>query len=210
MSRQSLLRLIQSIPSARVEPLRQWLAQVGEERLAEVENPEAALERVRAAYRAKGYDAVWIEERIKNDLIRNTLTDEWKIRGATNGTQFAILTNEIHQGTFELSVQAHKKYKILPTRANLRDHMTPLELALTSVGEAMAITYHQDRDSEGFEELRHDAKDAGITAGAARRAIEEQSGKQVISPKNYLSQSRHSSALPRAEQRSLFEELPKE
>lgn len=187
-NRQIILRLMQSIPSPRAEPLRMWLAQVGEERFEEVEHPEQAIERVRKTYRAKGYNDAWIEERIKNDLIRNELTDEWKSRGAEVGVEFAILTNEIHQGTFDISVQAHKRYKLLPTKTNLRDHMTPLELALTSLSEATAITLHQDRDSQRFPELKRDAVDAGEAGGEARRVIEKRIGKPVRSSQNFLSQ----------------------
>jgi DNA-damage-inducible protein D len=160
-NRQTLLRLIQSIPSPRAEPFRLWLAQVGEERLEEIEHPEAALERIKAMYKAKGYDDAWIDARIKNDLIRNELTDEWKERGAQEGLEYAILTNEITKGTFGFTVQTYKEYKLLPTRANLRDHMSPIELALTSLSEATAITYHRDRDSQSFPQLKRDATDAG-------------------------------------------------
>ena len=201
-NRQIILRLLQSIPSPRVEPLRMWLAQVGEERFEEVEHPEQAIERVRKAYRAKGYENAWIEERIKNDLIRNELTDEWKSRGAEVGVEFAILTNEIHQGTFDISVQAHKKYKLLPTRTNLRDHMTPLELALTSLSEATAITLHQDRESQGFVELKRDATDAGEAGGEARRVIEKRIRKPVRSSQNFLPQP---SEQKQMEQPSLFD-----
>lgn len=185
-NRQTLLRLIQSVPSPRAEPFRLWLSQVGEERIEEIENPEAAIERVRATYRAKGYDDAWIEARLKNDLIRNELTDEWKQRGAQEGMQYAILTNELTEGTFGLTVQTYKEYKLLPVRANLRDHMTPIELALTSLSEATTITYHRDRDSQGFPELHRDAKDAGKTAGKARKAIEEDMGHPVVSQENAL------------------------
>ena len=118
-NRQALLRIIQSVPSPKAEPFRLWLAKVGEERFEEIENPEAALDRVRATYRAKGYGDAWIEERIRNDLIRNELTDEWLDRGAKEGVEFAILTNEITKGTFNLSVQVYKQYKLLPAKANL-------------------------------------------------------------------------------------------
>lgn len=115
-NRRVLLRFIQSVSSPRAEPFKLWLAEVGNDRIAEVENPELALQRVRETYRSKGYDDQWIEERIRNDLIRNELTDEWKSRGACDGVEYALLTHEIHTGTFELSVQAHKKYKLLPGR----------------------------------------------------------------------------------------------
>lgn len=186
MNRQAVLRLIQSIPSPKVEPLRIWLAQVGEERLREVEHPEAALERVRAKYRAQGRSEEWIEERIKNDLIRNELTDEWQDRGANRETHFAILTNELSEGTFELTVKAYKQYKVLPAKANLRDHMTNIELALTSLSEATSIELHRDRDSQGFSELRRDAKDAGQAAGEARKIVEKTLGRSVVSSENFL------------------------
>ncbi|GHP00375.1 phage antirepressor [Reticulibacter mediterranei] len=206
-NRQTILRLMQSIPSPRAEPLRLWLAQVGEERFEEIEHPEIALERVKQTYRAKGYDEAWIEERIKNDLLRNELTDEWKERGAQEGVEFAVLTNEIHQGTFAISVQAHKKYKLLPSKTNLRDHMTPLELALTSLSEATAITLHRDRESLGFSQLRCDAVDAGEAGGEARLVIEKRIGKPVLSPQNFLGQSpKKQHQVQQAQQPSLFDE----
>jgi DNA-damage-inducible protein D len=161
-------------------------AQVGEERLEEIENPEAALERVRATYRAKGHDDAWIEERIKNDLVRNELTDEWHERGAKEGVEYAILTNEISKGTFDLTVQAYKQYKLLPAKENLRDHMTTIELVLCSLGEATATIYHRNRDSQGFPHLKRDATDAGRTAGKARKVIEGDIGESIISQENHL------------------------
>lgn len=208
-NRQTVLRLIQSIPSPKAEPVRLWLAQVGEERFEEIEHPQQTIERIRQTYRAKGYDDAWIEERIKNDLIRNELTDEWKDRGAKEGVEFAVLTNTIHEGTFDISVQAHKKYKILPTKANLCDHMTPLELALTSLSEATAITLHQDRDSQGFTELKQDAIDAGEAGGEARKVIEKRIGKPVVSSQNYLENTKrqYQKRIERQQQPSLFDEF---
>lgn len=185
-NRSTLLRLIQSIPSPRAEPFRLWLAQVGDERLAEIENPEVAIERVRALYRARGHDEAWIEARIRNDLARNELTDEWRDRGAKEGVEYAILTNEISSGTFDLTVQAYKQYKLLPKNANLRDHMTTMELVLCSLGEATATLYHRNRESQGFTELKRDARDAGATAGKARQVIEADLGESVVSPSNHL------------------------
>ncbi len=205
--RVSIFRILQSIHSPRVEPFKQWLAQTGDERIEEIEHPEQALDRIRAQLRAKGHDDKWIEERIKSDLIRNDLTDEWKERGAEEGMQFAILTNEIHQGTFDISVQAHKKYKMLPQRANLRDHMTHLELALTSLSEATAITLHQNRDSQSFPELQRDAADAGAIGGDARRMIEQRIQQPVVSPQNFLDQTnRKKRQLPSSEQQTEAQE----
>lgn len=184
--RQTLLRIIQSVPSPKAEPVRMWLAQVGEDAIKQARPPEAALEQLRKTLRNKGYDEAWIEARIKTDLIRNELTDEWKLRGAQEGSEFAVLTDTIHQGTFNLSIQAHKAYKQLPKRANPRDHMTPIELAMVALGEATAIENHRDRDSEGFNELHQDAVDAGKATGEARKAFEKARGKPVVSPENYL------------------------
>ena len=207
-NRQTLLRIIQSIPSPKAEPFRLWLAQVGEERFEEIENPEAALERVRATYRAKGYDDAWIEERIKNDLVRNELTDEWRERGAKAGVEYAILTNEISQGTFDLSVQAYKQYKLLPTKENLRDHMTTIELVLCSLGEATATLYHRNRDSQGFPALKKDAGDAGELAGRTRREIEANIGESVVSRENRLGlkKGKEQKRFQQGTQQSLFED----
>lgn len=183
---ETLLRIMQTIPSPRAEPFRVWLAEVGNERITEIEHPERVLDRVRESYRAKGYDEAWITQRIRADLIRNDLTDEWNDRGANDGYQFAVLTNEISTGTFDLSISAHKRYKVLPPKANLRDHMSPLELALVSLGEATAITFHQTRDSQGFDALHRDAHDAGAAAGEARKVIEARTGQPVVTAQNYL------------------------
>ncbi|SRR5712692_10355793 len=185
-NRQALLRIIQSVPSPLAEPVRMWLAQVGEERIEDAEHPETALERVRIIWSEKGYDAAWIEARIKTDLIRNELTDEWKMRGAQEGVQYAILTETIHRGTFNLTIQAHKSLKSLPKSANPRDHMTPIELAMVALGEATAVENHRDRDSQGFDALQQDAIDAGSAAGEARKAFEKARGKRVVSSENYL------------------------
>jgi DNA-damage-inducible protein D len=208
-NRQTVLRLIQSIPSPKAEPIRLWLAQVGEERFEEIENPELAIERVRQTYRAKGYDDAWIEQRVKNDLTRNALTDEWGDRGAKEGVEFAILTDTIHEETFDITIRAHKKYKLIPTKANLRDHMTHLELALTSLSEATAITLHQTRDSQGFTELKRDASEAGGIVSETRQRIEQSSGQPVVSPQNHLdkTKSQQKKRIERQQQPSLFDEF---
>jgi hypothetical protein len=138
------------------------------------------------AQSARGHNEAWIEARIRNDLARNELTDEWRDRGATEGVEYAILTNEISEGTFNLTVQAYKQYKILPKSSNLRDHMTTRELVLCSLGEATATLYHRNRDSQGFPELKRDARDAGVTAGKARQVIEADLGESVVSQANHL------------------------
>jgi DNA-damage-inducible protein D len=184
-NRPTLLRLIQSVPSPRAEPIRRWLAEIGEEKLQQAEDRRSDVERLRADYRARGYDDKWIDQRLEADANRNKLTDEWIYRGAS-GPEFAILTNVIHQGTFAISIAQHKKIKRLPRNANLRDHMERVELALTSLGEATAAMYHDQRDSQGYDELYQDAHDAGEDAGEARRAIERRSGRPVVSSKNFL------------------------
>lgn len=193
--------------------MRQWLAQVGEERFVEIEHPEAAIERVRATYKAKGYDDAWIDARIRNDLIRNELTDEWRDRGAKEGMEYAILTNELSKGTFGYTVTVYKQYKLLPIQANLRDHMTPIELALTSLSEATAITYHRDRDSQGFPKLKRDTVDAGRATGKAREPLEKEMRKRVVSQENYLhlkkvkgKQQKEHEYLTQRSQESLFDE----
>jgi DNA-damage-inducible protein D len=196
-NRATLLRIIQSVPSPRAEPFRQWLAEVGDERFAEIEHPEAAIERVRQAYRDRGHDEAWIEARIRNDLTRNELTDEWQARGAQEGREYAILTNEISQGTFDIAIQQHKLVKLLPARANLRDHMTTLELALISLGEATATVLHRNRDSQGFDKLHRDAHDAGSAAGRARREIEAATGESAVSPENHLALAKTSTGAKR-------------
>jgi len=181
----TLLRLIQSIPSPKVEPLKQWLATVGQERINEIENPELAMERMKAIYEKKGYPKDWVDKRIRGIAVRQNLTEEWKNRGAKIGIEYAILTNEIMSGTFDLKVEEFKKLKKL-SKENLRDHMNDIELILTMLAEATTTKLHQDRDSVGFDKLKKDAKQGGMVAGRTRKDIEKVSGKKVISSKNYL------------------------
>lgn len=181
-----ILRIIQSVPSPRAEPFKLWLAEVGNERLQEIENPELAMERMKALYEAKGYPSEWIEKRMRGIAVRNELTDEWERRGAEEGREYAILTNEIAQATFGVGVQEHKGVKLLKQQHNLRDHMTDLELILTMLGEATSTHIHRDRDSEGFDQLQVDARRAGEIAGHTRKEIEAETGTPVVSPTNYL------------------------
>ncbi|MDP3650208.1 MAG: Bro-N domain-containing protein [Rhodoferax sp.] len=181
---ETLFRVIQSIPSPKVEPLKRWLAKVGKERLDEIENPELAMGRMQDLYEKKGYPKDWIDKRLRGMAVRQDLTDEWKQRGVTSSQEFAILTNEIMQGTFALKVNEYKQVKDL-ARENLRDHMTDIELILTMLGEATTTKLHRDRDSVGMPTLQKDAKDGGAVAGRTRKDIEKQSGKPVISPENF-------------------------
>lgn len=181
---ETLFRVIQSIPSPKVEPLKRWLAKVGKERLDEIENPELAMGRMQELYEKKGYPKEWIDKRLRGIAVRQDLTDEWKARGVASSVEFAILTNEIMQGTFDLKVDEYKQVKSL-ARENLRDHMTDIELILTMLGEATTTKLHRDRDSQGIVPLKKDAQDGGAVAGRTRKDIEKQSRKPVISTENF-------------------------
>ena len=182
---ETLLRIIQSIPSPKAEPLKQWLARVGTERLREMENPALAADRLRQQYRRLGYDDEWIGQRLLNIVTRDELTGEWQQRGVEEGRQFAALTDTLHRGTFDVGVREHQTIKHIGRAQNLRDSMTRVELALSTLAEATAAELHQTRDSQGYEELRGDAQEAGEVGGAARRDIEARTGHPVISAENY-------------------------
>jgi DNA-damage-inducible protein D len=181
---ETMFRIIQAIPSPKVEPLKRWLARVGKERIDEIENPELAMARMQELYEKKGYPKEWIYKRLRGIAVRQDLTDEWKNRGAKNNLEYAILTNEIMQGAFDLKVEEYKAVKGLE-RENLRDHMTDIELILTMLAEATTTKLHRDRDSKGFAPLRKDAQDGGAVAGRTRKDIEAQSGTKVVSNSNY-------------------------
>lgn len=195
---QGIFRLIQSIPSPRAEPFKRWLAKVGKERLDEIENPELAMGRMQELYEKKGYPKEWIDKRLRGIAVRQDLTDEWKQRGVTNSQEFAILTNEIMQGTFALKVDEYKQVKAL-ARENLRDHMTDIELILTMLAEATTTKLHRDRDSIGMVPLKKDAQDGGAVAGRTRKDIEKQAGKPVISKENFKQLAVKKSHKPRGE-----------
>jgi prophage antirepressor-like protein len=181
---EGLFRIIQSIPSPKAEPFKRWLAQVGYERVKEIENPELAMGRMQDLYEKKGYPKEWIDKRLRGIAVRQDLTDEWKDRGAASSKEFAILTNEIMHGAFDLKVDEYKQMKSL-ARENLRDHMTDIELILTMLAEATTTKLHRDRDSQGMEPLTKDAKDGGAVAGRTRKDIEQQTRKPVISTENF-------------------------
>lgn len=186
---EGLFRIIQSIPSPKAEPFKRWLAQVGYERVKEIEDPELASIRARELYEAKGYPKDWIEKRMRAIAIRGALTDEWKARGVAEGREYSILTAEIARATFGLTPGEHKKLKgldVVKTGNNLRDHMTDLELIFTMLGEASTTEIAKRLDAQGFDE-NHDAAQAGGTvAGNARKELEAKSGKPVVSKQNYL------------------------
>ncbi len=186
--RETIFRIVQSVPSPKAEPLKLWLAEAGEQRLQTLERTQVDIEAERRKYRLKGYPEEWIEKRIQSILARNELTQEWDERGAEK-KDYGLLTDTIARGTFGISTQEHKQVKALK-KENLRDHMTPMELVLTMLGEVTTTELHRERDSLGTPELRRDAKDGGDVAGRARKDIEQQLGAPVVSPDNYLDNTR--------------------
>src|SRR3989344_2062011 len=180
-------RLIQSIPSKKAEPFKQWLAQVGSERIQEIENPELAQDRIKEYYELKGYPKDWIDKRLRGIAIRQDLTDEWESRGVQQEKDFAILTNEISKATFGKTVSEYKQFKGLKKpNQNLRDHMTDWELILNMVGEKATTDITVAKDSKGFGELRQSAKRGGQIADNTRKELEQEIGKPVVSNENYL------------------------
>lgn len=182
-----LFRIIQSIPSPKAEPFKQWLATVGYERMLEIENPELAQERMKELYEKKGYPKDWIDKRLRGMAIRQNLTDEWKRRGITLEQDYAILTAEISKATFGMTPSEYKEFKGLTKKnQNLRDHMDDLELIFTMLGERVTTEISQKEDPETFEESRKIAKRGGKVAGVARKETEKELGRSVSNPNNYL------------------------
>ena len=182
-----LFLIIQSIPSPNAEPFKQWLAQVGYERMLEIENPELAQERMKELYEKKGYPKDWIDKRLRGIAIRQNLTDEWKRRGIDSEMDYAILTAEISKATFGMTPSEYKAYKGLTKKnQNLRDHMDDLELIFTMLGERVTTEISQQEAPETFEESRQIAKRGGKVAGVARKETEKELGRSVSTPNNYL------------------------
>lgn len=182
---EGLLRIIQSIPSPKAEPFKRWLAKVGYERLEEIENPELAAKRMRELYRQKGYSDEWIEKRVRGIAVRDELTDEWQKRGIKEQKEFSILTAEISKATFGMTPSEYKEHKNLD-KENLRDHMTDLELIFTMLGEASTTEIAKNRDAQGFAENKTAAQKGGKIAGDARKKLDIQSGKKVVTKDNYI------------------------
>ena len=182
-----LFRIIQSIPSPKAEPFKQWLAQVGYERVQEIENPELAQERMKAVYEAKGYPKDWIDKRLRGIAIRQNLTDEWKERGIREERDFAILTAEIARATFGVTPSEHRAIKRLTKKGqNLRDHMTDLELIFTMLGERVTTEISQQEKPDTFAESKRVARRGGNVAGVARKETERELGHSVVSGQNFL------------------------
>lgn len=182
---ESLLRVIQSVPSPRAEPLKRWLARVGYERIQEIQNPEIAIKRAILAYQIEGRSDDWIEKRIRSIVTRRELTGEWKRRGIEEGKEYAILTNLISMNTFGIDNRGHKRIKGLKQH-NLRDHMTDLELIFTMLGEKSTTEIARKRDASGFEENAKAARAGGSVAGVSRVQLEKETGEMVVSSANFL------------------------
>lgn len=176
---QGILRIIQSIPSPKAEPFRLWLAQVGAERIEETIDPELSIGRALETYLMKGYSAEWINQRLQSISVRKELTDEWFLRGAAKGAEFAILTDEISKAWSGMTTRRYKDYKGL-TNENLRDSMSTLELVLNMLAEATTVELSKTEEPETLEQSRGVAQRGGTIAGNARREIESQTGKPVI------------------------------
>ena len=183
----TLLRIIQSIPSPKVEPFKQWLSQVGYDRLNEDMDPEMGFERIRQTYRQKGYPEDWIETRLRSLDVRKQLTDEWKARGVNEQAEYAILTAEIAKATFGLTPSAHKGLKGLD-KHNLRDHMTNLELIFSMLGEEATRQIAIRDDAQGFLDNHEAAAQGGALAGEARENFEIKGQIKVVSADNFLKQ----------------------
>ena len=182
---ETLFRIIQSIPSPKAEPFKQWLAQVGYDRVQEIESPELAQKRMKEIYKLKGYSDDWIEKRVRGIAIRDELTDEWKKRSVKTEKEFAILTAEISKATFGMTPSEYQKFKGLK-KENLRDHMNDFELIFSMLGERVSTEITRKEDKKGFIEVEDAAKRGGRVAGNARKETEKELGRSVTSKENYL------------------------
>ena len=186
-----IFRIIQSVPSKKAEPFKQWLAHVGQERLDEIENPELAQERMKAIYEKKGYPKDWIDKRLRGIAIRQNLTDEWKERGVEEQSDFAILTAEISKATFGMTPSQYKRHKDIPikSKSNLRDNMDDLELIFTMLGERVTTEISKNEKPKSFAGNRDVASRGGTVAGNARKETEKELGRSVISKKKFIGSS---------------------
>jgi len=180
---EQLLRIIQSIPSPKAEPLKMWLARVGSERIDETIDPELTIERALETYLKKGYTREWINQRLQAIQVRKELTDEWDNRGVQKGMEYAILTDEISKSWSDMTTRQYKNLKGLK-KENLRDNMSTLELVLNMLAEATTTELAKAHDARGLSENRQVAKRGGKVAGDARKTIEADTGKPVITSKN--------------------------
>lgn len=180
---QGVLRIIQSIPSKRAEPLKQWLAQIGRERIEETIDPELAIDRALETYQKKGYDQDWIHQRLLSVRVRNELTAEWQARGVEQGVEYAILTDEITKAWSGMTTRQYKQLKGLK-RENLRDNMSTTEIILNMLAEASTKDISAKEKPEGFEANQNVARRGGNVASIARKSLEAETGESVITSKN--------------------------
>ncbi len=178
---EQLFRLIQSIPSPKAEPFKLWLAQLGRERLEEIDDPEIGIERLLEYYHRKGYSENWINQRLKSIEVRKELTDEWEARGIAKGREYALLTDIITAGWSGMTTKQYKQYKGLKTES-LRDNMTNLELVLNMLAEASTTEISKKEQPETLTQSKQVAHRGGRVAGAARKELEAQTGQKVVSP----------------------------
>lgn len=186
---EAIFRLIQSIPSSKAEPFKRWLARVGYERVEEINDPELAQKRARALYKVKGYPDEWIERRMRGIAIREELTDQWQKHGVKKSKEYKILTAEISKSTFGITPAEYKKIKGLK-RENLRDHMNDLEQLFSQLGEAATTEITKTEHPRGFIKNKHVSKRGGKIAGDARRKLEVETRRKVITSRNYLSSNK--------------------
>lgn len=180
---EQLFRLLQSVPSKKAEPFKLWLAQVGRERIDEIEDPEIGIERLMETYLKKGYSKEWINQRLKSIEVRKELTDEWDNRGVKKGQEYAILTDEITKAWSGFSVKKYKQHKGLK-KESLRDNMTNLELVLNMLAEATTTEISKEKKPKNFIENKIIAKQGGTIAGNTRKEIEAKTGKKVVTSLN--------------------------
>ena len=180
---EQLFRLIQSIPSPKAEPFKLWLAEIARERLEEIDDPELGIERLMEYYHPKGYSENWINQRLKSIEVRKELTDEWERRGVNKGQEYAVLTDIVTQSWSGFTNKQYKQHKGLKTE-NLRDHMTNLELVLNMLAEASTTEISKEKQPVTFEENKKVARQGGSVAAAARKQLELESGKKVVSKLN--------------------------
>ena len=182
---ETVFRLIQSVPSPKAEPIKMWLAKVGNERIQEISDPEQSLNRARENWQKHGRSEKWIQQRMTGQETRNKLTDYWRENGVKQGEEFAILTNIIHQEWSDLTIGEHKKLKDLKSQ-NLRDHMSEAELIFTALAELSTRQIAETVQAQGLEENKSPAKKGGKIAKDARMALEEKTGQSVINKENFL------------------------
>jgi len=209
MTRQTLLRLVQSIPSGKAEPFKIFLAEAGEEKITQMEQQADSVEELRQRYRKLGRDEDWINARILYIVTRNAWTSEVQLRGVDDQESIRKLTSLLNLRTFGLTTAQHKQFKGLSSRHNLAEHNTRMELILRALGEETATGLHQKNDSQGYEKIEQDVKEAGDTAADARHAVEQRLHEPVVSSQNFLDQpksKRKKPQLPAPEQPTLFDQ----